>query len=280
MSNLTKSYKSNFTTVPNNIINDKSISLKAKGVYLFLISKPDNWHFSVDRISTQNSDGLASVKSALKELEDKRFLKRVQINKRGVFGENDYIIFDEPYPLDENRPTVPLVEKPLAGKPSAGNRPTLVKTDLVKGIKSKDINTPLPLEVQFLLSSDGGGHLKKYLSFRSKNHGIKNPVAFSRSVEKSLRACNQSEISNYLAFNYFTSTDTGKRYITSVVNYLVPFTLGFHLPYSEYLELFFNWSKEISNDINELPHTGTMLLDLALFDMSCIYSDFKGVKNV
>lgn len=193
MSKLTKSYKSNFTTVPNNIINDKSISLKAKGVYLFLISKPDNWHFSVDRIASQNSDGLASVKSVLKELEDKRFLKRIQVNKCGVFGENDYFIFDEPYPLDENRPTVPSVEKPLAGKSSAGNRPTLVKTNLVIE-ERENINTlPEIIEPQIFDTSLPVLVTEKYpLCFEFVDECLKttrrvhSPAAFKSSLYAAL----------------------------------------------------------------------------------------------
>jgi hypothetical protein len=40
-----KKYVRNYTQVPNDIINDKRLSLKAKGLYLFLVSKPDNWDF-------------------------------------------------------------------------------------------------------------------------------------------------------------------------------------------------------------------------------------------
>lgn len=278
MSKLTKSYKANFTTVPNNIINDKSISLKAKGVYLFLISKPDNWHFSVDRISSQNSDGLASVKSALKELEDKRFLKRIQINKRGFFGENDYIIFDEPYPLVENRLTVPSVEKPLAENSSAENRPTLVKTDLVKGIKSKDINTPLPPDLVFLFSKDGGELLSKYLGFRKSKYDVKNPFALSRSVLKNLKLNDDNERFIFRCFDFYTRDRKGVRLLNSLLKYLGDQTLGFKLPYSEYLELLSKFMNGKDIDLFASDE-GLILLDVAIFYLS--FNDkFQGVKNV
>ncbi len=193
MSKLTKSFKTGFTLVPNNIINDKTISLKAKGIYLFLVSKPDNWHFSVDRISSQNSDGEASVKSALKELENKRFLKRVQVNKRGIFGENYYIVYDEPYPLDENRLTVPSDENPLADNPSAENQPTLVNTDLVNQERENNITSLLPEIIDDIKYNDPMHVFDKFphagdfvCHCLSTTRRVHSPVAFKASIYDAL----------------------------------------------------------------------------------------------
>lgn len=197
MSKLTKSYKSNFTTVPNNIINDNLISLKAKGLYLFLISKPDNWHFSVDRIAAQNSDGENSVRTALKELETLRYLKRVQINKRGVFGENDYIVYDEPYPSDENRLTVdnsnPSDDSRRSVSRRSENRCTLVKTNLVIE-ERENINTlPEIIEPQIFDTSLPVLVTEKYpLCFEFVDECLKttrrvhSPAAFKSSLYAAL----------------------------------------------------------------------------------------------
>ena len=40
-----------FTQIANDLLNDKLISFKAKGVYSFLYSKPSGWYFSEKRIS-------------------------------------------------------------------------------------------------------------------------------------------------------------------------------------------------------------------------------------
>lgn len=70
MSNFKNSIKSSYTQVPNEIINNKELSLKAKGLLCYLISKPDGWNFSAENIATQNKEGLLAIKSALKELEN------------------------------------------------------------------------------------------------------------------------------------------------------------------------------------------------------------------
>ena len=69
----------NFTQVSNVILNDKCLSAKAKGVYCYLFSKPDNWDFSSERIANEFSDGEKSIRSALKELEDAGYLERQKL---------------------------------------------------------------------------------------------------------------------------------------------------------------------------------------------------------
>jgi len=52
-----------FTIVPNELINDKSVSFKAKGLYAYIHSKPNGWEFSSERIAQESSDGRDSVRN-------------------------------------------------------------------------------------------------------------------------------------------------------------------------------------------------------------------------
>lgn len=79
--------KDNFTTIPNEFVNDTSLSWKAKGIFLYLASKPDSWHFSMDHIKSQASDQMVALKSGIKELEQAGYLRRDRI-----FGEDGKII--------------------------------------------------------------------------------------------------------------------------------------------------------------------------------------------
>jgi DNA-binding MarR family transcriptional regulator len=65
-----------FTQIANEVLNDKTLSFKAKGLYAYLYSKPDGWDFAIDRIALDTSEGRASVNSGLKELEKNGFLLR------------------------------------------------------------------------------------------------------------------------------------------------------------------------------------------------------------
>jgi hypothetical protein len=65
-----------FTLVANAVLNDENLSWKAKGVFAYLYSKPENWDFSGKRICLNSSDGLTATYSALKELEKAGYLSR------------------------------------------------------------------------------------------------------------------------------------------------------------------------------------------------------------
>lgn len=57
--------------MPNALLNQSDISLKAKGLFAYIQSKPDGWDFSSERIANDHTDGRDGIRSALKELEAK-----------------------------------------------------------------------------------------------------------------------------------------------------------------------------------------------------------------
>lgn len=82
-----------FTQVANDVLNNPSLSYKAKGVFAYLFSKPEGWSFSRDRIAQDSTDGTNSVRSALIELEQAGYLKRVKHSS----GRMDYqMLFSKP----------------------------------------------------------------------------------------------------------------------------------------------------------------------------------------
>ena len=67
-----------FTQVKNDVLNDKNLSWKAKGLFAYLFSKPDDWDFSGERICLDSSDGRLSTYSGIKELEQSGYLVRMK----------------------------------------------------------------------------------------------------------------------------------------------------------------------------------------------------------
>jgi hypothetical protein len=57
-----------YTTVSNHIVHSKVLSWSAKGMYLYLNSKPDGWDFSTERIAKETSDTKYATAQVLKEL--------------------------------------------------------------------------------------------------------------------------------------------------------------------------------------------------------------------
>ena len=83
-----------YATIPNQLLNDKSISLKAKGMYAFIQSKPDDWDFSAEKISHQLKEGLPTVQSTLKELEQNGYLHRFRFQNKKGYWDVEYELFE------------------------------------------------------------------------------------------------------------------------------------------------------------------------------------------
>lgn len=149
-----------FATVPNLLLNDNLITLKAKGLYAYIQSKPDNWEFSAERISRQLREGLPSVKSALQELEVNGYLNRRRYQNNKGFWEVEYILFDNPMienPMAENLLSGnPTEENPAVGKPSNNtNKEFSNKESIKESIERKVSKFSESLEdYRFELGSD------------------------------------------------------------------------------------------------------------------------------
>ena len=58
-----------YIQIPNELLNDKNLSWKAKGLFCFMASKPDNFNFTVQSLATQYNTGRATIFSAMDELK-------------------------------------------------------------------------------------------------------------------------------------------------------------------------------------------------------------------
>lgn len=185
MSNLIKP-PSNYTTIPNYIINDARLSLKAKGLFLYLISKPDGWNFSADRIKNDCKDGEDSILSGLSELEKFGLLTRKKIRVGGVFKGFDYLLSFDISPSPENPVTVkPKREKPATEKP-ATEKPVHKKDSLSKKELKKEEREKTSLDIILNDAFDFTLHVDSFLDELCKSKAIKNPLSYRSKILNSL----------------------------------------------------------------------------------------------
>lgn len=118
----------NFTTINNEFIFNKDMSLKAKGLLCHLLALPNDWKLYVEEVEKHHKDGKASIYSAFKELTVNGYMKREQIRENGKFKGYDYVVFEKPN--TENRYTE---------KPNTENRP-LLKTNNTKDLNLLNTN--------------------------------------------------------------------------------------------------------------------------------------------
>ena len=92
-----KNKTKNFTIIDNNILQDKNLSLKARGLLCFMLHLPETWVFTEKGLATVTGEGLKSITSGLKELEDNKYLYRMQMRHNGgSFGSMMYYLFEQP----------------------------------------------------------------------------------------------------------------------------------------------------------------------------------------
>ena len=87
----------NYTVMSNYHLKDKRLSLKAKGLLSLMLSLPDNWDYSLNRLCAISKESLKVIRSTLQELEKHYYLTREKKqNNKGLF-EYDYLIYEHPY---------------------------------------------------------------------------------------------------------------------------------------------------------------------------------------
>lgn len=126
--NFTKNIKRPFGWEPNEIIFNPNLSLKAKGLWLYMNSKPEGWHFAAERIAAECADGATSVRAGLKELADAGLLTRKkQGDGRIIYTlEMDAIRpVENPDSENLNLGPDPDSENPKLGKPQIGKTLTI-----------------------------------------------------------------------------------------------------------------------------------------------------------
>ena len=139
----------NFTTINNEFIFNKNLSLKAKGLLCHILALPNDWTLYVEEVGKWHKDGKDAIYSAFKELSTNGYMKREQIRQNGKFKGYDYIVFEKPN-MDK-----PNMEKPETDKPETEN-PQLLNTDITKDLiklntnnsKTEGIKYPFELNVE------------------------------------------------------------------------------------------------------------------------------------
>ena len=120
--------KGGFTVVRNELVNDKKLSAKSKGVMLYLLSKQNlqtEWESNIKSISENFTDGYDSIKSALVELEKNHYLDRVKF-KNKVNGQftTYYVVWNNNKDNPNNHKYLQeLIKNTQSGK-STGGQPT------------------------------------------------------------------------------------------------------------------------------------------------------------
>jgi len=152
-----------YVLISKELINDKRLSYKARGIVSYLLSKPNGWHVRIgDLINQSDKDGEKSVRSGVQELKAIGYM--VPVIDRDPETQRvlkyDYDVREKPL-AQNGKVGKPLAQKGKVGKGKVGNRQVNNKglkviNDLSKdkidvnnnnkSIKPKDIIITVPIK--------------------------------------------------------------------------------------------------------------------------------------
>ena len=89
----------NYVKIPNDLVDDPTISWKAKGLFCHMASKPDTWNFTVRSLATKFPDGKSAIFAALNELKERGW---ITFNRRAN-GQGKYKLETSLEPESDNQ---------------------------------------------------------------------------------------------------------------------------------------------------------------------------------
>ncbi|UFP99730.1 helix-turn-helix domain-containing protein [Pseudomonas fitomaticsae] len=138
-----------FTIIPNHILNDQRLSLKAKGLISGLLSlKSDYDRLSVEHLAKIYKTGTTLIRSGVQELKDAGYLEIEQkYDTRGYYAGYEWRLSDHPKPsvMSEISTESPYVENPHSDQPPSDHQKPTKTYKTKKLINQNTTTTPQPV---------------------------------------------------------------------------------------------------------------------------------------
>ena len=115
-----------FTVIANSVFKDRTLSAKAKGLLVEMLSLPENWDYTLKGLTYLFTDGLDSIRQGIRELEEHGYIVRERKrDAKGRLGGMEYVIYETPRVLVgkssdsvENETPEPIPETPICACPA------------------------------------------------------------------------------------------------------------------------------------------------------------------
>jgi hypothetical protein len=116
----------NYTVIENRTLQDPRLSFKATGVLAYLLSLPDDWRVSRDDLANRKADGVASVRTAMSELEAAGYLTRHRERLANGTFQTTVEVREVSQPGEDFTP--PAADNPPTVDPPTEIQPSLLST--------------------------------------------------------------------------------------------------------------------------------------------------------
>jgi predicted transcriptional regulator len=114
-----REHRAHFTVVPNAIFVDERLSIEAKGVLAYLLSRPNKWSVRLEQVGRILNVGRRKLQRVFRELITAGYVTREQRRIAGAqrFGQVDYVVRD--VPVTVTRPVVKSAAPQVQNGPAA-----------------------------------------------------------------------------------------------------------------------------------------------------------------
>ena len=202
MNKLNNKIKDNFTIIPNDIIRNKSLSDRARFIFCYMASMPDDWKFYQGVMSKELGYTKDTLRKYIEELLTTGYLHREQRRDTGKFDSYDYTLNFTP--SDKKADTV---------KSRDGEKPTREKSTLTnKDFEQRKIITNKDFEQSIENPSEFSHFEKIEITENEINQSPKvNPFTLIANLEKEKSSAKKEKVDRqpsptYAAFSVFCQT--------------------------------------------------------------------------
>lgn len=174
MNKLNNKIKDNFTIIPNEIIRNKSLSDRARFIFCYMASMPDDWKFYQGAMAKELGYTKDTLRKYIEELLETGYLNREQRRETGKFDSYDYTLNFTP--SGKNTDTV----KNRHDKKPTRENSTLINKDFKqkKTITNIDFNKSSENSKEFSPIEINGIEIKE------KKNGKINPFQLISELQK------------------------------------------------------------------------------------------------
>ena len=152
----------NFTQIPNSLIRNEHLSLKALGVIVHLLSLPPGYRISLEGLCAARKEGETAMRTAIQQLESLNYMRIVRDRSAsGQFIQSRWFVSDEPIVdwaphLENPRVEEPVLDQPVQGDQGATNTVFVETLDSSKTTTTWPEDTPPDTDESAALIVDEG----------------------------------------------------------------------------------------------------------------------------
>lgn len=169
-----------YVMIHKGFINDKRLGWKAKGILVYLLSKPDHWKVVIEDLINQTDEGEKGVRAGMNELKKYNYLQKYPVYEDSKVSHWETTVHETPFSQDKRikckkvvkgKETTVLAEKLQVGKLQVGKEGLVINDLLV----SNELKVNNEKRYTILTNSDNCEFLDIYLYHNEQHMKRKHP---------------------------------------------------------------------------------------------------------